>query len=72
MSTLKSIIESFLDVFIIFDALKKCPEQYELITLFGMRHDWQIDTLHFLAGDQSKRGEHGNTELPDFICNPHG
>ena len=49
ISTLKSIIESFENVYIIFDALDECQDRRNFLTLLNKIHSWEIGTLHLLA-----------------------
>jgi hypothetical protein len=48
-STLKSIIGSFENVYIIFDALDECPSRAEFLKLLEELHGWNLDPLHLLA-----------------------
>ena len=46
---MKSIIESFENVYIIFDALDECQDRRNFLTLLNKIHSWEIGTLHLLA-----------------------
>ncbi|KAF8518594.1 hypothetical protein JB92DRAFT_2712075 [Gautieria morchelliformis] len=48
-SSLKSIIGSFENVYIVFDALDECPTRSEFLKLLAEIHGWNLDTLHILA-----------------------
>jgi hypothetical protein len=48
-STLKSIMSSFENVYIVFDALDECPSRPEFLTLLEEIHGWDVDTLRILA-----------------------
>ena len=54
-STAKSIIHSFVDVYIIFDALDESPDPHELLTLLRLIHDWGLDALHLLVTSRKDR-----------------
>ena len=49
ISTLKSIIESIENVYIVFDALDECQDRREFLTLVKNIHSWEIGTIHVLA-----------------------
>lgn len=49
MSTIESIAGTFLDVYVVFDGLDACRERDEVITLLGVMHGWEFDTLHLLV-----------------------
>lgn len=55
ISTAKSIIQNFLNVYIILDALDECPERNKLLKLLEVIHDWSIGTLHILVTSRKKR-----------------
>jgi hypothetical protein len=48
-STLKSIIGSFENVYIVFDALDECANQPEFLKLLEEIHSWNLVPLHLLA-----------------------
>jgi hypothetical protein len=48
-STLKSIIGSFENVYIVFDALDECAHRPEFLKLLEEIHGWNLDPLHLLA-----------------------
>jgi hypothetical protein len=48
-STLKSIIGSFENVYIVFDALDECANRPEFLNLLEEIHGWNMDSLHLLA-----------------------
>ena len=49
ISTLKSIIESFENVYIVFDALDESQDRRDFLTLLRKIHSWEIGTIHLLA-----------------------
>ena len=55
ISTLKSIIESFENVYLVFDALDECQNRREFLTLLKNIHGWDIGAIHLLA---TSRHEH--------------
>lgn len=55
MSTAKSIIQCFSNVYIIFDALDECPERAKLLSFLGLMHNWNIDKLHLLVTSRRER-----------------
>ena len=46
---MKSIIESFENVYIVFDALDECQDRREFLTLLKKIYGWEIGTIHLLA-----------------------
>ncbi|KAF8527663.1 hypothetical protein JB92DRAFT_2698293, partial [Gautieria morchelliformis] len=54
-STLKSIISTFEDVYIILDALDECTDRHRFLGLIKEIQGWNFDTLHLLA---TSREEH--------------
>ena len=55
MRTLKSIIQSFENVYIAFDALDECVDRHQLLMILGQMHYWGISTLHLLATSRRER-----------------
>ena len=55
MSTVKSIIGSFENVYIVFDALDECQDRGEFLELLEEFHGWALSTLHLLT---TSRQEH--------------
>ncbi|KAF8489409.1 hypothetical protein JB92DRAFT_2820030 [Gautieria morchelliformis] len=55
MATLKAIIGTFQNVYIIFDALDECPQRDELLTMLREIHGWGLDTIHMLASSRRER-----------------
>lgn len=55
MSTLKSILQGFLNVYIVFDALDESPERHRFLTLLRTIHDWGVNGLHLLAISRKER-----------------
>jgi hypothetical protein len=49
MSTVKSFIRSFENVYIIFDALDECQHRREFLGLLKQFHGWALGPLHLLA-----------------------
>jgi hypothetical protein len=55
MSTLRTIIDSFQAVYIVFDALDECAERSRFLAAIKEIHDWELDTLHLLATSRKER-----------------
>ncbi|KAF8489415.1 hypothetical protein JB92DRAFT_2836085 [Gautieria morchelliformis] len=55
MATLKAIIGTFQNVYIVFDALDQCPQRDELLTMLREIHGWGLDTIHMLASSRRDR-----------------
>ncbi|KAF8503966.1 hypothetical protein JB92DRAFT_795411 [Gautieria morchelliformis] len=55
MATLKRIISSFRDVYIVFDALDECPERSRFLTMIRDIHGWEFGLLHLLATSRKER-----------------
>lgn len=53
--TAKFVIQAFLDVYIVFDALDECLEREEFLALLGVIYDWRIGTLHLLTTSRKER-----------------
>lgn len=49
MSMLKSAIQSFENVYIVFDALDECLERDELLRSLDTMHGWKLGMLHLLT-----------------------
>ena len=49
ISTLKSIIECFKNVYLVFDALDECQGRREFLTLLQTFRYWEIGAIHLLA-----------------------
>ncbi|KAF8532395.1 hypothetical protein JB92DRAFT_2682269, partial [Gautieria morchelliformis] len=54
-STLKSIIISFENVYIVFDALDECPSRPEFLKLLEEIHGWNLGHLHLLATSRKEQ-----------------
>ncbi|KAF8479929.1 hypothetical protein JB92DRAFT_2665290, partial [Gautieria morchelliformis] len=54
-STLKAIICSFKNVYIVFDALDECPSRSEFLKLLEEIHGWNLDHLHLLATSRKEQ-----------------
>ncbi|KAF8512683.1 hypothetical protein JB92DRAFT_264456 [Gautieria morchelliformis] len=54
-STLKSIISTFENVYIILDALDECPDRHRFLGLIKEIHGWNFDTLHLLATSRDEK-----------------
>jgi hypothetical protein len=54
-STLKSIIVSFENVYIVFDSLDECPSRPEFLKLLEEIHGWNLDTLHILTTSRKEQ-----------------
>jgi hypothetical protein len=54
-STLKSIIVSFENVYIVFDALDECPSRPEFLKLLEEIHGWNLDNLHILGTSRKEQ-----------------
>jgi hypothetical protein len=59
MSTVRSIVGSFRNVYIVFDALDECVDLPELLTLLREIHDWGLDTVHLLTTSRIKQDIEG-------------
>ena len=55
MTTLKSMIGAFANVYIVFDALDEYSERDELLRVLELMHGWEIGTLHLLATSRKER-----------------
>ncbi|KAF8532438.1 hypothetical protein JB92DRAFT_2679476, partial [Gautieria morchelliformis] len=54
-STLMSVIGSFKNVYIVFDALDECPSRPEFLKLLEEIHGWNLDHLHLLATSRKEQ-----------------
>ncbi|KAF8493810.1 hypothetical protein JB92DRAFT_3100091 [Gautieria morchelliformis] len=54
-STLKSMISTFENVYIILDALDECPDRHRFLGLIKEIHGWNFDTLHLLATSRDEK-----------------
>ena len=55
ISTFKSIIRSFENVYIVFDALDECQDRREFLKLLQIIHGWELGTLHLLATSRQEK-----------------
>ena len=49
LRTIKSIIETFQNVYLIFDALDECPSRNDVFSFLHTMQSWRLGTLHLLA-----------------------
>jgi hypothetical protein len=54
-STLQSLIGTFKNVYIIFDALDESPNRFQFLELIREIHGWNFDTLHLLATSRDEQ-----------------
>ena len=54
MNTLKSMIGTFSNVYIRFDALDEYSDRDELLRVLELIHGWEIGTLHLLATSRNE------------------
>lgn len=55
MSTIRSIIGNFRNVYIVFDTLDECLERAEMMALLTEIHNWELSTLHLLVTSRKER-----------------
>ena len=55
MLTLRSIVGSFKDVYIVFDALDECNNRSGFLERLTEIHGWGLDKLHLLATSRKER-----------------
>ena len=55
MSTIRSIIGNFRNVYIVFDTLDECLERAEMMALLTEIHYWELSTLHLLVTSRKER-----------------
>lgn len=55
LATLRQLLNSFIDVYIILDALDECREQEELLELLSRIMSWGVDHLHILTSSRPER-----------------
>jgi hypothetical protein len=55
IAVLKAIIESFRNVYIVFDALDECPQRGELLTLLREINHWGLGALHLFVTSRRER-----------------
>ncbi|KAH9885699.1 ankyrin repeat-containing domain protein [Xylariomycetidae sp. FL2044] len=55
LETLRHVLRSFADVYIIIDALDECSEVEELLEYLGCMMGWGMENLHILASSRPER-----------------
>ncbi|KAF8517231.1 hypothetical protein JB92DRAFT_2679081, partial [Gautieria morchelliformis] len=60
VSTVKSLVGGFQNVYIVLDALDECQERSQLLALLRGIHDWGLDKVHLLA---TSRTDHDIEEM---------
>ena len=55
MATFRSIVKSFKDVYIIFDALDECRDRSEVLERLTEIHGWGLDMIHLLATSRKEQ-----------------
>lgn len=55
LETLRRILSSFIDVYVILDALDECSEQEDLLGFLSRIMSWGVDHLHILTSSRPER-----------------